>query len=57
MHRKREKERPLRRSDKDESPSGESLLLHLDGPNDGANDEALDALAKCLFGGDDDASE
>ena len=43
--------------DKDESPSGESLLLRLDGLDDVTNDEALDALAKCLFDSDDEVSE
>jgi hypothetical protein len=57
MHRKPEKERPLRLIDKDESPSGESLLLRLDGLDDVTNDEALDALAKCLFDSDDEVSE
>ncbi len=57
MHRKPEKERPRRLIDKDESPSGESLLLRLDGLDDVTNDEALDALAKCLFDSDDEVSE
>jgi hypothetical protein len=57
MHRRPEKERPLGLIDKDESPSGESLLLRLDGLDDAANDEALDALAKCLFDSDVDGSD
>lgn len=57
MHRKRENERLLRETDREESPSGESLLLRLSGPKDATNDEALDALAKCLFETDDNAPE
>jgi hypothetical protein len=57
MHRRPEKERLLPRIARDESPSGESLLLHLGDPDNATNDEALDALAKCLFGAEDDVSE
>jgi hypothetical protein len=57
MLRKPEKERLLPAIARDESPSGESLLLHLGDPDNATNDEALEALAKCLFGAEDDVSE